>query len=284
MIDVRGLSFTYPKSKAPAVRNLDFSIEEGEIFGLLGPNGAGKSTTQKILIKLLKDYQGDVSVFGKNLGRWGSEYFEQVGVSFEFPNLFLKLTATENLRYYGALYSSETEDPAALLDRVGLADAGGLLVSQFSKGMKTRLNVARALLHKPALIFMDEPTAGLDPVSARNIKELIRSYGESGSSILLTTHDMTLADEVCDRVALIVDGTISTIETPRELKLKHGSRSLRVEFSSNGALETKEFDLDGLADNSEFNSLLRDREIQTIHTMEATLEDVFVQVTGRSLS
>lgn len=284
MIEVRELSFTYPKSKAPALRSLDFSIEDGEIFGLLGPNGAGKSTTQKILIKLLKDYQGNVSVFGKNLGQWGSEYFERVGVSFEFPNLFLKLTAMENLRYYSALYSGETENPAALLDRVGLADAGGLLVSQFSKGMKTRLNVARALIHKPTLIFMDEPTAGLDPVSGRNVKELIRSYGESGSTILLTTHDMTLADEVCDRVALIVDGAITSIESPRELKLKHGRKSLRVEFSFDGATETREFELDGLADNSEFNSLLRDREIQTIHTMEATLEDVFVQVTGRSLS
>ena len=170
MIKVRELTFTYPGSARPALKQLSFSVERGEILGFLGPSGAGKSTTQKILIGLLKDYQGDVSVFGQDLRSWRSEYYERIGVSFELPNHYLKLTALENLNYFRSLYEGETEDPNNLLDMVGLGDDGALRVSQFSKGMKNRLNFARSLLNKPELVFFDEPTTGLDPVSARRIK------------------------------------------------------------------------------------------------------------------
>ena len=145
MIEVKDLSFTYTGGQRPAVRNLDFEIKDGEVFGLLGPNGAGKTTTQNILIGILKGYRGRVSVMGRELNRWGLDYYESIGGSFEFPNHYLKLTARENLEYFRALYSGETEDPADLLSMVGLEEDIDVPVSQFSKGMKNRLNFARSL-------------------------------------------------------------------------------------------------------------------------------------------
>ena len=139
---------------------LDFQIKCGEVFGFLGPSGAGKSTTQRILIRLLDGYRGDVRVLRRELSEWGQDYYEHVGVAFEFPNHFLKLTALENLAYFRSLYSGKTEDPRALLEAVGLGDSVDMPVSHFSKGMKTRLSVARAILHNPELLFLDEPTGG----------------------------------------------------------------------------------------------------------------------------
>ncbi len=283
MIEVNNLTFTYAKAGKPAVNGLAFNIEQGEIFGFLGPSGAGKSTTQKVLIGLLKDYQGTISVFGKDLARWKSDYYERVGVSFEFPNHYLKLTGIENLTYFSSLYRDKTESPQDLLDLVGLNDDGGMLVSQYSKGMKNRLSVARSLLNNPELIFMDEPTAGLDPLNARRIKELIKTQKQAGKTVFLTTHDMTVADALCDRIAFIVDGKIELIDTPRELKLRYGERRVRLEYGTDNGTERREFPLEGLGNNTDFLNLLRRNDVQTIHTLEATLEDIFIQVTGQRL-
>lgn len=283
MIEVCDLTFTYPKTRAPAIEGLGFDVERGEIFGFLGPNGAGKSTTQKILIRLLKDYRGSVSVFDKDLADWNSEYYERVGVSFELPNHYLKLSALENLTYFSSLYRDQTQPARALLELVDLSRDGDTLVSQYSKGMKTRLSVARALLNDPELIFLDEPTTGLDPVSARRIKELIRSQKEQARTVFLTTHDMTVAEELCDRVAFIVDGKIRLIASPRQLKLDHGQRRVRVEYRSEGHTEHRMFPLEGLGENTGFLNLLRTADVQTLHSQEATLEQVFIRVTGRKL-
>lgn len=284
MIEVNNLHFTYPGCKEAALKGANFSVQPGEIFGFLGPSGAGKSTTQKILIGLFKDYQGDVSVFGKSLKDWNSDYYERIGISFEMPNHYLKLTARENLMYFSALYSKKTQSPQALLDRVGLSDDGELLVSQYSKGMKNRLSVARSLLHDPELIFLDEPTAGLDPVNARRIKDLIKEQQNAGKTIFLTTHDMFIADELCDRVAFIVEGEIKLIDAPRNLKLQYGEPYVQVEYVLDHHTEQQKFALQGLGENPDFVNLLRSREIQTIHSLEASLEDIFIEVTGRSLA
>jgi fluoroquinolone transport system ATP-binding protein len=284
MIEVTNLRFTYHQTNAPALHGLTFSVEHGEIFGFLGPSGAGKSTTQKILIGLLRDYQGTVSVLGRNLARWDSQYYENIGVSFELPNHYLKLTALENLRYFSALYSRPIQSPQALLETVGLGGDGALLVSQYSKGMKGRLSVARSLLHDPELLFWDEPTAGLDPVNARLIKGLARAQKQAGRTIFLTTHDMVVAEELCDHVAFIVDGEIKLIDTPRALKLRYGQPYVRLEYRLNGHLGQRDFPLDGLGHNAGFLELLRNDGVQTIHTQEATLEDIFIRVTGRELA
>ena len=286
MIHATQLSYTYHNTDSPAISGLDFTIEKGEIFGFLGPSGAGKSTTQKILIGLYKDFQGEVTVFDRSIRDWRSDYYERVGVSFEIPTLYSKLSGIENLTYFGSLYAAAPRDPQTLLEWVGLdpEEDGRLLVSQYSKGMRNRLNVARALLHDPELLFFDEPTAGLDPVNARRIKDLIKAQRDAGKTVFLTTHDMTVADQLCDRVAFIVDGRISRIDSPANLKLQHGRRVVQVEFGANGAVERAEFPLDGLGDNADFLTLVKSDSVRTIHTQEATLEEIFIQVTGRTLS
>ncbi len=282
MIKVDSLAFTYVGGSKPAVSGLSFEVREGEIFGFLGPSGAGKSTTQKILIGLLRGYSGSVAVFGKSLAKLGPDYYERIGVSFEFPNHFLKLTATENLTYFGRLYKAELESPKDLLELVGLGDDGSTPVSHFSKGMKNRLSVARALIHRPELLFLDEPTAGLDPASARSIKDLPQR--KNGRTVFLTTHDMTVADELCDRVAFIVDGQIAVIDKPHDLRVRHGKPRVRVEYSTEGGVEFREFPLEGLGENNDFLSILRSSPVRTLHTLEATLEEVFLHVTGRGLA
>ncbi|MCP5095828.1 MAG: ABC transporter ATP-binding protein [Chloroflexi bacterium] len=284
MIHIDGLTYAYAGTEKPAVRNLSFEIERGEIFGFLGPSGAGKSTTQKILNGLLQGYQGQVIVMGKELNQWKSDYFERIGVSFEFPNHYQKLTAVENLTYYSALYSGTIRSPQDLLTMVGLEADGNTLVSQYSKGMKNRLSVARSLLHNPELIFMDEPTAGLDPMNARRVKNIIKEQKENGRTVFLTTHDMNVANELCDRVAFIVDGEINLIDSPRNLRLRHSEPKVRIEYQQNGHLERVDFSLLGIGKNPNFLTLLDSDGVETIHTQEATLEDIFIEVTGRSLA
>jgi fluoroquinolone transport system ATP-binding protein len=282
VIAVDALRYRYPGGETDAVRGVSFEIARGEIFGFLGPSGAGKSTTQKVLIRLLDGYHGTVKMFGRGLHSWGQELFERVGVSFELPSSYLKLTARENLALFCSLYQGEVERPEALLEWVGLADDADTRVAQFSKGMQMRLNFVRALINKPDVLFLDEPTGGLDPVNARLIKELIEQRRDEGATIFLTTHDMTVADDLCDRVAFIVDGEIPVCAPPRELKLRHGQRSVRVEYRENGRLERRTFSLDAATEMAAL--LSRGLEVETIHSEEATLEQVFIEVTGRGLS
>ena len=263
---------------------MDFEVGRGEIFGFLGPSGAGKSTTQKLLIGLLRGHEGDIAVWGREPVAWGPDYFQRVGVSFELPNHYPKLTALENLRFFASLYDGDTRDPIELLTAVGLADAADTRVAKFSKGMQMRLTFARALLNDPDLLFLDEPTSGLDPVNARNVKDMILGLRASGRTVFLTTHDMATANELCDRVAFVVDGQIVALDTPAELRIARSRRLVRVEFrASDGDLAAAEFAMEGLADDEGFHAVLRDHHVETIHSAEASLDDVFVEVTGRRL-
>lgn len=284
VIRVRELGFAYPGARSPSVTGVSFDVAEGEIFGFLGPSGAGKSTTQKILVGLLEGETGSVEVFGRERRSHGSEFYEQVGVCFEVPNLFLKLTALENLRAFGALYRGPLADAVELLERVGLRAEADVRVAEFSKGMRTRLGFVRALLHRPKLLFLDEPTASLDPVNAEIVRELVREERARGATVFLTTHDMFAADQLCDRVAFMVDGGLRCIGAPRALKLEHGRREVRVEWREEGGLRSRSFPLDGLGACQEFLALLREQKIETLHTQETTLERVFIDVTGRRLS
>ncbi|MEM7801159.1 MAG: ABC transporter ATP-binding protein [Chloroflexota bacterium] len=282
MIEVKALTFRYQNASRPALSDVTFTIDDGEIFGFLGPSGAGKSTTQKILIGLLQGYEGTVKVFDRDLNRFGADYYEHVGVSFELPHHYLKLSARENLTYFAALYRGPTERPLDVLAAVGLDADADKRVGGFSKGMLNRLSIARALLHKPKLLFLDEPTSGLDPVSARRIKDLIRQKQAEGVTVFMTTHDMAAAEQLCDRVAFIVDGRISLIDQPRALNLKYGRSSVRVEYERHGKPAEKEFRLTGLELNSDFLGTLP--TVQTIHSQESTLEQIFVEVTGQRLT
>ncbi|WP_411553669.1 ABC transporter ATP-binding protein [Paenibacillus lautus] len=283
MIEVKGLHYTYPNRKKPTLQGLDFIISPGEIFGFLGPSGAGKSTTQKLLVGALKGYQGSIKVMGSEIRETGPEYYERIGVAFEFPNFYSKFSVLDNLKLFRSLYKGETEDPMGLLEQVDLKEAANMKVSQLSKGMKMRLNFCRALQHDPDILFLDEPTSGLDPVNAQRMKELILAKKASGKTILITTHNMQAAEELCDRVAFIVDGEIKLVDSPRELKLHKGRRTVRVEYRKGGELEEVVFSLDGIGENVEFLRLIQDFRPETIHSQEASLEQIFIEVTGRQL-
>ena len=283
-IALRGLSFTYPRASAPAVEGLDVAIAEGEIFGFLGPSGAGKSTTQNVLIRLLRGYRGSARVLGREVAAWGQDYFEHVGVSFELPSHFLKLTARENLAYFRALFRSPGRSVDAALADVGLLDDANKRVQAFSKGMRIRLDLARALLHDPRVLFLDEPTSGLDPVNAALVRDLVLRRRDAGTTVFLTTHDMQVADALCDRVAFLVDGRIAELDAPRKLKLRHGRRDVTVGWRQDGELRERSFPIRGLGRDQAFLELLRGDAIETIHSRESTLEDVFRLVTGRRLT
>lgn len=264
---------------------MDFTVGRGEIFGFLGPSGAGKSTTQKLLIGLLRGHGGHAMVWGRDPLDWGPDYYQRIGVSFELPNHYLKLTGAENLRFFASLYDGTTLDPRDLLGAVGLGDAADTRVGKYSKGMQMRLTFVRSLINEPELLFLDEPTSGLDPVNARTVKDMILDLKARGRTIFLTTHDMATADELCDRVAFVVDGRIVALDNPAELKIARSNRLVRVEYrTSGGALQSAEFPMEGLADDVDFHSVLRNHHVETIHSREASLDDVFVDVTGRSLS
>lgn len=282
MIKVQNLAFTYPKNVAPTVRGIDFDIAKGEIFGFLGPSGAGKSTTQKVLIKLLGGFKGVIEILDKPLEQWDKSYYNRIGVGFELPNHYLKLTGVENLQFFASFYDRPSTEPMQLLEMVGLEKDAHKKVGDYSKGMKMRLNFVRAFMHNPDILFFDEPTSGLDPGNARQMKDIMLDLKAQGKTIFITTHLMQDADELCDRVAFIVDGRIELIDSPKALKLQYGKRKLMVEYY-NGELQQQEFDLDGIGDNTEFLRILKESEIHTMHTEEATLESIFIEVTGKKL-
>ncbi|MEB3030944.1 ABC transporter ATP-binding protein [[Mycobacterium] nativiensis] len=285
VIRVRGLTYTYPKAEQPAVRGMDFSVGRGEIFGFLGPSGAGKSTTQKLLIGLLRGHGGQAQVWGRDPVSWGPDYYQRIGVSFELPNHYQKLTGLENLQFFASLYDGKTADPMALLEAVGLTEYADTRVGNYSKGMQMRLTFIRSLIHDPELIFLDEPTSGLDPVNANKVKDLVLDLKARGRTVFLTTHDMATADGLCDRVAFVVDGRIVALDKPAELKIARSQRLVRVTYrAEQGGLADAEFGMDTLADDPAFHAVLRDRQIETIHSREASLDDVFVEVTGRRLA
>jgi fluoroquinolone transport system ATP-binding protein len=298
MIDVTGLRFAYPKAKAEAIRGIDFSVASGEVFGFLGPSGSGKSTTQRILLGSLRGYTGKASVAGVDAVLADGAYRARIGAAFEFPCFYQKLTGLENLELFASFYSGHQDDPHALLERLGLADAANRRVAEYSKGMKMRLNLARAVIHKPRVLFLDEPTSGLDPANARTVRDIVRERAAEGAAVFLTTHDMGSADAACDRVAFLVDGRIAACDSPAALKRRYGKRAVVVEregqawggdavalsASSSLAEASAEFPLDGLADNAGFLAELRRPGILGVRTLDSSLDRIFLTLTGRELS
>jgi fluoroquinolone transport system ATP-binding protein len=283
MIQVNNLGFTYRKTNKKAIHEMNFSINEGEIFGFLGPSGAGKTTTQRLIIGLLRNYEGSIQVLGKERNTWSKDFYEQIGVAFDFPNLYIKLTALENLKLISAYYQRLPVNLNRLLDQVGLLPDKDVCVEHFSKGMKMRLNFIRAIMHEPRLMFFDEPTSGLDPVNARIIKDIIHNQKAKGNTVFLTTHNMNVAEQLCDRVAFVVDGRIVVTGSPKDLMITHGKQRVKLEYTDLGAMHYKEFDIRDIGNNNDFLTLLKDKEIKTMHSMEATLEDIFIKLTGRNL-
>jgi fluoroquinolone transport system ATP-binding protein len=280
-IAVEDLRYTYPGRSMPAVDGMTFAVGRGEVFGFLGPSGAGKTTTQRALIGLLEGWTGGIRILGRRLGDWGRDLYDHIGVSFELPVGYPRLSGREDLSHFARLHRRRSRDPGELLEEVGLGDAADAPVASYSKGMRLRLNLARALLHDPEVLFLDEPTSGLDPVNAEQVRRLIRREQGRGRSIFLTTHDMGTATAVCDRVAFVVAGRIVLCESPRELRLAYGTRELEVEYRTDAGVARAVFPLD--QPSPELQALLASGRVETVHTLEASLDEVFARVTGRSL-
>ena len=284
MISVKNLIFRYNSESTDVVRNITFQVNKGEIFGFLGPSGAGKSTTQKILTGQLKSYTGSVILDGKEMKEAKRDLYNRIGVAFEFPNLYEKLTAVENLQLFGSFYQRDIITPGVLLKMVNLYEDRNTLVSSFSKGMKMRLNFARSIMHKPDLLFFDEPTTGLDPVNAKMVKDIICDLKRQGASIFLTTHNMYDADSLCDRLALIDNGELILSGSPADLKMQFGENKIKVTLRNGGIRSEKQFALKGIGSDISFLELLKSDDLETVHTCEASLEDIFIKVTGHALT
>jgi fluoroquinolone transport system ATP-binding protein len=283
MITVKNLSHSYSNDDKLAVNSISFEVEKGETFGFLGPSGAGKSTTQGILTGLLKQQSGEVQVAGYDVKKVHNERFNKIGVSFEQSNVYSKLTAIENLRYFADLFDVPTRDPQELINLVGLDGKENTRAGEFSKGMKHRLTFARSMINNPELWFLDEPTTGLDPAIAATIKDIIQEQKQKGTTSFLTTHNMYIADELCDRVAFMLDGKIILIDTPRSLKLQYGRKLIEVEYLKNDQMVKETLKTIDDGDRHKIAHIVENYEIQTMHSKEATLEEIFIQVTGRGL-
>ncbi len=280
-IEVRDLHVAY--GELLAVRGIDFSVDPGEVLGFVGPNGAGKSTTLKVLTGLLRPKSGTAQVLGLDVTKQRAAMQARIGVCFEEKNLYLDMSAAENLRFHAKLFGIRRLDPGVLLQKVGLADRGRDRVETFSKGMRQRLMLARALVNEPDVLILDEPTDGLDPVSSRSVRAIIRQEAARGAAVLLTTHDMAEADELSDRVAFINEGRLYALDTPEALKLEHGKRTVTVRRRVEGQVLEEHIELDGDA-GDRLRALVGEPGLLTVHTEEASLEDVFVQMTGRGLA
>jgi len=276
---------TYRYGDLLAVDHIDFEVAEGEILGFLGPNGAGKTTTVKLLTGLLRPAEGKATLLGMDIARQTSEVQRHIGVSFETANLYEQMSAVENLNLFARLYGVGDADVMGLLEKVGLGGRERDRVSKYSKGMKQRLMMARALIHDPRILFLDEPTDGLDPVSSQTIHALIRETVDRGTTVFLTTHDMMEADKLSDRVAFINRGKIVALDRPAVLKQKYGKRALKVEVATpDGGTGVREVVLDAETTPREVQDIFANERILTVHSEEATLEDIFVEITGRGLT
>ena len=280
MIQVSNLSFSY--TKKPFISDMNFSVSTGEIFGFLGPSGAGKSTLQKILIGMLTTYQGSVKVNGIECKERTKSFYEDIGVDFEFSTMYEKLTARENLEFFRSLYQKKGRPINTLLEMVGLEQDADKRVSEYSKGMKSRLNFIKALLHDPVLLCLDEPTSGLDPTNSRMMKNLILAERAKGKTILLTTHNMQDAAELCDRVAFIVGGKICALDSPHNLIMSRGAATVTYTWLDNGE-HSISCPLNQISSDEQLRKLIAENRLQSIHSSEPTLNDIFMDITGRTL-
>lgn len=274
MIVVEDLVKVYGSTRA--VDGISFTVAPGEVFGLLGHNGAGKTTTIRMLTGRARPTSGRATIAGYDVVDELARIKPLINLVFEEQNLYDRMSGRENLRFFADLYRVPRARVDALLEMVNLVDAADRAVKTYSTGMKQRILIARALINSPRVLFLDEPTRGLDPASAHDLRHIVAELSRGGTTIFLTTHSMEEADELCDRVAFLSAGRIVALDSPRELKLRHGQRTATV------LLDTREeptIDLNDPAAAAQLGAWMRDGRVLSIHSNEGTLEDVFIEVT-----
>jgi ABC-2 type transport system ATP-binding protein len=283
MIEAQELRRTFGAREA--VKGITFAVERGEVFGFLGPNGAGKSTTINMLTGQLLPSGGSARVAGFDCAAKSDKMQAMIGVVFEQQNLYERMSGRDNLLFFAQLFGAPAKRADEMLEVVGLKARGKDLVKVYSNGMKQRLLIARALINQPQVLFLDEPTRGLDPGAARDIRQMVADLGKSGTTVFLTTHYMEEADQLCKRVAFLNEGQIVALDTPQNLKITHGQRRVTVILrngdGSGGA--TISLALDDRADAERLSAYMSQGQVLTIHSEEATLEDIFIKLAGRSL-
>ncbi len=263
-----------------AVDGLTFAVDEGQVFGFLGPNGAGKTTTIRMLTGQIRPTAGRACVAGCDVATEPERLKPQIGVVFEYQNMYERMSGRENLAFSARLYGINGNRVDELLEQVGLRDRAQDRIQQYSNGMKQRLLIARALLHRPRVLFLDEPTRGLDPNAAREIRQLVRALAAEGVTVFLTTHYMEEADQLCHQIAFLNAGRIVALDTPERLKVAYGRRCVNVTLDDGRQLSLS---LDNERDGAQLGALAAAGQILTMHSGEATLEQVFLQLTGRRL-
>jgi ABC-2 type transport system ATP-binding protein len=282
-IEVENLRRTF-KGRA-AVDGISFSVEQGEIFGFLGPNGAGKTTTIRVLTGQLLPSGGSARVAGYDCASQAQKLKPLIGVVGEQQNLYDRMSGRENLAFFARLFGVSSRRVDDVLAQVGLSNRAKESVKVYSNGMKQRLLIARALLNQPQVLFLDEPTRGLDPGAARDIRQAVAALAKDGTTVFLTTHYMEEADQLCRRVAFLNEGRIVALDTPQNLKIAHGRRQVKVALKGAGdaAGDTVMLSLDGSDDTRRLSDIVSQGQVLTIHSEEASLEDIFIQLAGRGL-
>jgi ABC-2 type transport system ATP-binding protein len=268
-----------------AVRALDgvsLEVAPGEIFGLLGHNGAGKSTMIRVLTGRARPTSGRARVLGHDVPRDLEAVRGRINLVAEVPNVYNRATAGENLELFCTLYGLPKRRAGEVLEQVRLSSVAGRKVKTFSTGMRQRLLLARALLNQPRVLFLDEPTRGLDPRSARELHGIVTALAEGGSTIFLTTHDMNEADRLCQRVAFLAEGRIVALDTPRALKLSLGGGAPEVDVVLDDGASLR-LRLDDAAGVARLEALVEAARVRSMHSLEPTLADVFIELAGRSL-
>ena len=257
------------------LKGIDLTINQGEIFGLIGPSGVGKTTLINILTGQLLPTSGEVFVFGRDTKQLGDTEYSQMGMVFDVPGLFERLSCEQNLSIFADIYGIDKKRISHVLEKVNLAASAKTKVSRLSKGMRQRLIIARAILHSPKLLFLDEPTSGLDPLNTSDIHKLILSLKESGTTIFLTTHKMDEAMSLCDRVALLSEGVLIENDAPDEICRKYNLENSLHILLKNG----ERVILTNTADSKEtISEYMKNEQIVSIHSSEPNLEDVFLSV------
>jgi len=279
MIVVTDLAKQYGQVRA--VDGISFDVNSGEIFGLLGHNGAGKTTTIRMLTGRARPTSGTAMIGGYDVVTDLPAIKPLINLVFEEPNLYTRLSGRDNLRFFCDLYGVSRNRAEDLLRTVGLDEAAAKRrVKDYSSGMRQRLLIARALINQPRLLFLDEPTRGLDPASAHDVRGIIAGLARAGTTIFLTTHYMEEADELCNRIAFLSQGQIVALDSPRELKLRYGQRSATVLLEDRQEHTVR---LDDPTDAERLEGWMRTGQVLTVHSHEGTLEDVFIALAGRSL-